>query len=295
MVFSYSATCPGYGCTIYEPYYHVDRKLIDRCDLEGTANGFSFRIDNFSTQPYTQCYSIPYRTSKQWNTVKESYYMTPEYTSCRNVLESRNTRWGESVTYFSDREMTEKQSMIFLLEGYRRLYSTGWTGPAYVNRSEIQMDPDQYIAYLENCDPLKDPQCPGWIVNGIPLKQDTKNRPFMNNATHLKDHPCDTFLVREDPALFVPDNEMPDIQCLYSGACNVPNTGFLIGSSDIHRTCSNTSCMMAQDFCEARFTIPDNRTPAIVSSGEPDEAPAQRSPVESLYCGIIEFLGGRCE
>lgn len=336
MVFSYSATCPGYGCTIYEPYYHVDRKFIDRCDLEGTTDGYSFRIDNFSTQPYSQCYGPPLRTIISWKESREVYYTTAEYQSCWHVQQARE-RWGMYITSFTATTHPTSRSMILLLTNSTRLFSNGETGPVYVNRTDIRMDLKRYIAYLEDCNPARDPFCPAWMVDGVPLKKLKEFRPFLKNETHLEEHPCDTFLVRQEPALLVPAAEIPHPECLYTGACPVPDEGHAPGTFDIERTCATTHCMQARDYCEARFTIPPDLEKAVpaetlairlpqpeLSPVVPDSSesgggipspaviptPVQalsrelpiakfqtitRSPVESLYCGIVQFLGGRCE
>jgi len=41
-VYSYSASCPGYGCVVYEPYY-LNYRHIERCDLSGTGATTAFR------------------------------------------------------------------------------------------------------------------------------------------------------------------------------------------------------------------------------------------------------------
>jgi hypothetical protein len=49
-------------------------------------------------------------------------------------------------------------------------------------------------------------------------------------------------------------------------------------------------------FCELRFSIPsDNMTGFSVTTPPRHHPPAQISPVASLYCSIVQFLGGRCE
>ena len=53
-VFSFSATCPKYGCKIYENYY-LNYRHIDYCDLEGQADGKQFKIEKYSTNPISNC------------------------------------------------------------------------------------------------------------------------------------------------------------------------------------------------------------------------------------------------
>jgi len=81
IVFSYSATCPGYGCVIYEPYY-LNYRHIDRCELIGMADNRSFSIPHFSDTPVPpNCTFIqPYDIESG-----DGYYnTTPEYNNCRN-------------------------------------------------------------------------------------------------------------------------------------------------------------------------------------------------------------------
>jgi hypothetical protein len=56
-VFSFSATCPTYGCPIFETYY-LNYRHIDSCDLEGELNGENFIIRNFSSTPVPNCTSL---------------------------------------------------------------------------------------------------------------------------------------------------------------------------------------------------------------------------------------------
>lgn len=56
-VFSFSATCPEYGCEIYESYY-LNYRHIDYCDLEGELdNGEEFTIKNYGSSPvdFSKC------------------------------------------------------------------------------------------------------------------------------------------------------------------------------------------------------------------------------------------------
>lgn len=49
-VWSYEATCPEYGCEIYESYY-LNYKVIDRCDIEGTYGDETFKIEDYASSP----------------------------------------------------------------------------------------------------------------------------------------------------------------------------------------------------------------------------------------------------
>lgn len=53
-VYSYSANCPKYGCSIDEPYY-LNYRRISYCNLLGEADGKPFAIENFGTFPGGKC------------------------------------------------------------------------------------------------------------------------------------------------------------------------------------------------------------------------------------------------
>ena len=82
IVYSYSATCPEYGCIIYEPY-HLNYLSTDRCDVTGTAGGNPFTIANFSDTPIPDCTELqPYTIGGGRG---GGYYNgTPEYDACVN-------------------------------------------------------------------------------------------------------------------------------------------------------------------------------------------------------------------
>ena len=89
-VFSYSASCPGYGCVVYEPYY-LNYRHIDRCDLSGVADNRSFSVTGYATTPMPQnCTMIqPYEIGGG----KDEYYnSTPEYDTCMNATYEESDR-----------------------------------------------------------------------------------------------------------------------------------------------------------------------------------------------------------
>ncbi len=84
LVYSYSASCPSYGCTIYEPYYHAERLYVDRCDVKGQTAGFDFSIRNFSLSPIPNCTDL--HQFMQGGGRNGGYYNgTPEYDACVNA------------------------------------------------------------------------------------------------------------------------------------------------------------------------------------------------------------------
>ncbi|MFA6305499.1 MAG: S-layer homology domain-containing protein [Candidatus Gracilibacteria bacterium] len=50
LVYSYTASCPSYGCKVYDGYY-LNYKVINRCDVTGTTDGKSFEIKNYAKTP----------------------------------------------------------------------------------------------------------------------------------------------------------------------------------------------------------------------------------------------------
>lgn len=69
LIFHYSATCPEYGCEIYQPYYYYGHS--DWCNLEGQTENEWFEIRNFSPYPYTRCDSVWERLEKRWGENRE--------------------------------------------------------------------------------------------------------------------------------------------------------------------------------------------------------------------------------
>ena len=49
-VYSFSASCPKYGCEIKENYY-LNYRHIDYCNLSGKAGGQDFKIEKYGTSP----------------------------------------------------------------------------------------------------------------------------------------------------------------------------------------------------------------------------------------------------
>jgi hypothetical protein len=295
-VFTYSASCPGYGCTIYQPYY-LQYTHIDWCDVSGTAGNRSFKIQNFSDEPYTRCSFVPDRVQRTGNNHREYYYETPEYFACTQFRTAADpTIWADHL-YFSDTVLANsspKWDSLLLLEGSHPFYQTPNWSHHIINKTEIAMDSDQYIGYLETCNPVTDQNCPGWIVNGTPLKTFTQYRPFKDNTSILRTHPCDAFLVKADPGLIMPFSD----------------------EDPWHHPCVD-ACNYTREICESHFTIPSGNVTtsvtgipapgssmdvpaASVITREPNETVAEApavhsSPVESLYCSIVELLRGRCE
>ena len=94
-VFSFSATCPKYGCKIYENYY-LNYRHIDYCDIEGQADGKQFKIEKYSTTLiFSNCSKIESLIEKNG----KYYQSNKEYKECLNSAEY----------YFATHEDNEKE------------------------------------------------------------------------------------------------------------------------------------------------------------------------------------------
>ena len=202
LVFHYSASCGRYGCEIYQPYYY--RAHIDWCDLEGNAGGRHFLIRNFSSRPYSRCDWLPERIEKRVGDLREYYYVTPEYSECRNFERNETSEWYASRVYYSEVPGSYNRTSVIILPGQKNLYRTPPYNSTLVTRSGISLNLSQYIAFLETCNPIADPACGGYIIDGKPLKTFTEYRTFLTNATDLQENPCDRFLIKADPSLIMP-------------------------------------------------------------------------------------------
>lgn len=293
LVFHYSASCDRYGCAIYQPYY-LQYTHIDWCDLEGTTNNQTFNVENFSTAPYTRCDNVPNRVAKTWGDIREYYYDTPEYFACRQFERNRNetTVWADHLNFAST--VPVNSSVILLLQGADPFYETPQWSHTIINKSDIDMDLNEYVRYLETCDPISDRKCPGWIINGTPLKTFMEYRTLKKNATDLMKHPCDTFLVKADPSLIMPftDDFIWRHPCVYE--CNytmeICELRSAIPTDTINATISEKTSPL-QKKIPATGTTTSNLTlvPQLTT------LPAvQRSPVESLYCTLLGFFGATC-
>jgi hypothetical protein len=219
VIFSYSATCPGYGCIIYEPFY-LNYRHIDRCDLEGVTKEGNFTFQNFSATPLPQCTDLQqFDIGKGYD---EYYRVTPEFSRCEN-------------------------------ESYAA--------------SDLC---DQYVV---PCSPTADKNCGNWIIDDKYVKDSPKSSACREEAGQ-KRRACEVYLKKVDPSSMVMWKNN------YSGK-----------EEPAMRT------------CEMRFSIPssgmvtalDQSIPGVTPGASVSKTIHYQSPVESLYCSILQFLGGRCE
>jgi hypothetical protein len=92
LVFTYHATCPQYGCRIFEPYFHAERNFGTYCNLEASTQGKTFSIRNFSGSPIPQnCTELQPYTIRSGRS--GGYYNgTPEYDECLNEIRRHRDR-----------------------------------------------------------------------------------------------------------------------------------------------------------------------------------------------------------
>jgi len=127
VVYSYSASCPEYGCEIQEDYY-MNYRHIDYCDLEGTTNGVSFSISDFGDIPYTG--SCSYEGEYEEDRICDTYFEIPA-----DVI-SDMTDYPFSDVSYTD---TNYDAITYLYEnGFVEGYSDGTYKPDNtINRAEF--------------------------------------------------------------------------------------------------------------------------------------------------------------
>jgi len=103
--YSFSASCPSYGCIIYEPNIHAGRMFVDHCDVAGTAGGKPFMITNFSKTPLPDCTELqPYMMGSG----SGGYYNgTPAYDECVNETRRHRDRCDQYLVSCDPADDTE--------------------------------------------------------------------------------------------------------------------------------------------------------------------------------------------
>jgi len=301
IVFHYSATCPDYGCAIYEPYHtNCD---IDRCILVGETRGSSFEIPNVSIQPeLNDCTQLPLKETYfpingTMEFLGEYYYQTPEYAACRNQELNPLENSTVIVRFFSRCNSIAGNGCMNLIDGMGPVRESSPRLIVPLNRSEFPADTQEYIRYLDTCTPNSDPSCPGWILDGVPLKRMTDYRPVTHNTTLLRDDPCRTFLVKANQSLITPNVEADfPYQNRCVGFCNETlvqcHSRYVIPSGNDSRLLTYRLPLTSKEtaITPARsFGVMHPATPSTVANAD-----RHLSRVESLYCGILQTLGMAC-
>jgi len=146
-VFFYSATCPGYGCVIYQPFY-LNHRHITWCDMAGTANGTPFVIRNFSESPIPDCTYKP-----QWDTSdgKRYYRFAPEFYSCKDERERNKIALCEQYIIPLSWDEIEKTG------------SRSWFG----RNGSYRVRTDEYFTCISQFE-RENPEC---IADNYPLRE----------------------------------------------------------------------------------------------------------------------------
>jgi hypothetical protein len=282
-ILKYSATYFGYGSPDYHQSY-TQYTHIDWCDLEGVTYNRNFTIKNVTT--VSRYDLVMHRISRDFGGVQKYYYTTPEYGSCRFFEQKKETQWTVETLSFSKTNSSSRFSSILQLPGRRVLYGITPYHGVSVNRSDINMNLEGYATYLETCKVNSDPACPGWVADGTALKSFIEYRTLKKNATHIKEHPCDTFLLEQDPSLILPyiaDFRLLDHPCIDDSTDWIP-------------------CNLTGEIYESRFTIPSDIDFGKTNSGTNFLLPTRvagvtthRSPIESLFCSILSRFEISCD
>jgi hypothetical protein len=106
-VYSYSASCPEYGCEIYENYY-ANYRHIEYCDLVGLIGGEYFEIENIPYKPLPVCQdAIQYHIYDG-----ENYYVnTEEHELCVE-------QYGDDDGCLEYAMLLEEEDMVMHESGY---------------------------------------------------------------------------------------------------------------------------------------------------------------------------------
>lgn len=263
VIYQYSATCSEYGCAVWQPDTHDWMYNFDHCELQGESLGMNFTIRNISA--YSSCNEIPTQSfypGEPWNS-SEPYYWTPEAIACERHGRDISDRYPSPHTSF---ETCDTRNDLKCMELFDCTPPVRIVASCQTRINNTDLDEPRYRLYLDTCDPRSDQNCPGWVVDGMPLKMNPVCRV---NTTSLPRsiNPCWRFLVKVNRTLVFPDEEWER---------NRYQTDWL------------------PEICSTKWTIPsDNKTVPDPENNAKTFVP--KSPVESLFCNILQYLGGRCE
>jgi hypothetical protein len=282
-ILKYSANYSGCGSPDYHQSY-TQYTHIDWCDLEGLVNNRNFTIKNVTT--VSRYDLVMHRVPREFGGVQKYYYTTPEYGSCRFFEQKTEAQWTIEILNFSKTNTMPHFTSVLQFPGRKLLYGIMPHREVTVKRSDINMNLDDYVTYLETCKVNSDPACPGWITDGLPLKTFVQYRTLNKNTTYMKEHPCDTFLLEQDPSLILPfiaDFRLLDHPCIDDSTDWIP-------------------CNLTGEIYESRFTIPSgidlgdaNSETSILWPTPAGNANIHRSPVESLFCSILSRFDMSCD
>ena len=264
-VYRYSATCSGYGCGVWQPDTHQWLNNFDHCELQGETLGRNFTIENIS--PFSSCEKLPttrisYDPSHN-RTANEYYFWAPEAHACkRNGIQIPS--WPLPKIFFKICDPRYERQCMELFDCTPPVKIISFSE---VNINDTTLDPREYLEYLDSCNPILDENCPGWVVDGEPLKDKSSCKMNSGLASNLS-FPCKEYLIKASPSLILPDEDWK------TGSYGVPKV---------------------EQICDSVWTIPSDNVTSKGSPGVVQIFYTPQSPVASLYCSIVQLLGGRCE
>jgi hypothetical protein len=277
---SFSASCPSFGCMIYETYRRFKFNMFDWCDLEGETRGENFILRNVTLPVQNglpSCQNIPMTITLNGS----RYYQSDEWYDCTRPNYDTSVR---KIFYVSCDPAKEYGCIdLFAERGPVRQASY-----QIIPKKANNMTPGQYIHYLVSCDPIDDGQCPGMVIDNKPVKEmGTEYHPLFNASSEKIQDACARFLYNANPALIIPKS----VEDPYAW------TGYT----------AYEECELRFNLSRAEFTprtLPGSETPITGSISEkqipvsplPTLLPTYipRSPVESLYCTILSIFGVEC-
>jgi len=325
LVYHYSATCKEYGCSVY-PTYYLQYTHIDWCDLEGKTDDGNFILRNFSSTPYgEEAVDIPGirpflhqnagSVSSDDEEYRYYYYITPEYSACKDqdssIKNPGRNKSAESRIFVSCNRGTDKHCFS-IFEGYGDISGGIPQYSRFVNSTRDMMDETGFNRYLDSCNPVSDKECGGWILDGKPMKTYANLFPFRQNITHLKEHPCDRFLAGINASLVIPVGDRPGDRDHCYERCSVAdqifNVYFTIPESNSRAPSALAETVggpltpkpwTGESYSLASTTaasqeVTSSPLPVTVRPAGTFVPPSNRSPVEFLYCSIVELFGGTC-
>ncbi|MFA5267398.1 MAG: hypothetical protein WC379_05460 [Methanoregula sp.] len=291
-VYRYSASCPDYGCTVFEPYYY-EPNIIDRCDLNVTTGSSVHTILNFSTLPYTHCTHLPTPEVLFPNRTGGVFYLTPEYMNCHAFhyySDHTSRNWTIERRVFVTCDPDSEPGCASLFPHSQPVREIFFYRSQVADPSWARMNDRDLLKYLDSCNPVSDSSCGGWTIDGTPAKKIPGLRPFSETPSPRKD-PCDTFLIQPHPDLMVPEERVTsgywDNEYLAADVCELRVTIPAGSGEPVQTTVFPAPGTTATPLTEL--------SPATtISIKENISSPIHRSLVESLHCSILQFFGTTC-
>lgn len=282
VIYTYTATCADYGCTVYEPYY-LNYRVIDSCDLEGEAGGEHFSIKDFSNTPLPpDCTNLqPFHIMTGPRTQNPEYERCtdasePKYDSCTALMAECRPGVDLDCIEYGGRMIKDTPASIAC---YRESANATRTCDSLRNPDEYYnttpeyeecvhatyADSDLCSRFMEECNPVSDSDCGNWIIDGTYVRN-TPEAIACRDAADKKRRDCAVFLKRVDPSTMIMWID--------------PHTKREAGP--------------ALRECTVRFEIPKNDAPPSVFSGDSGLPLPEKSPVTSLYCSLLSLFGVKC-